>query len=318
MRRFLPLLLAPLLVFASCSKEEDAPVAAAVVRPIPELSADQKTMLEDCQDNTRVFDEGGLYALLGASVQWPRDAWGGATPLQVMETVNPVSKEKTKTLLVESEPAKHRGEATLIEGTLIATQPGVPGSPSGTLSRPDPRWGGSVNCWVIRIGRTQYDPQAMVYFPSDGRPMPPVRRGSRVRIAARFYKVYTAEGYVSDPKNKGVLVATGREDTFCAFVAGPVELRSAGLGDISPMTQAFALIMLIAMAFGGVWFIKSYMKSSVERRGFKSPSQRWQERLHREREEGVEDEVDEDLSADPAEALKQLGGDGDGDGDHEP
>lgn len=306
MRRILLIALAPLLLLASCAKEVPPPPA----NPIPALTADQKTMLEECTDFRRTFDEAPLYALLGAAVKWPRDAWGGAAPIGIVEQVNPLSKERTKKLEVELEPARHRGEAMLIDGLLIATQEGVPNNAGGMLSRQDPQqWGGSLTCWVIRLGgRSERDPQAMVYFPSDGRPLPQVRPGNRVRVAARFYKVFTAEVYVREPKNHGQLVAAGREEPFCAFVGGTAEVLATPLGEVSAMGKMFVLLVLIALGFGGVWFIKSYTRDMGRGRGLKSPAQRWEERLEREREDGVEDDYEEDLPEDPAEALKKLGG----------
>lgn len=304
MRRLLPLLLAPILLLASCAREEEAPPPS---KPVPELTAMQKTMLAETHDGTRNFDEAGLYALLDAARTCPRDAFGGTRPLEVVETRN-AAKAMVRELAVMKDPALHRGEATLIEGRFIGSQEGVPNSPAGILARPDPRWGSTITCWVVRIGHSERDPQAMVYFPGD-RPAPtPPRIGAPVRVAAYFYKVFTAETMVRDPKNKGVLVPAGREDGYAAFIGaaakpGPTSLLG---GELSAGIKIVLVIVLIAAGFGGLWFIKSFSRSMERNRAFKSPAERWEERLAREKAEGVEDD-DMDLPEDPAEALRKLG-----------
>lgn len=310
MRRFLPLLLAPLLSLSvSCAQESAAPPPT---KPIPALTADQRTQLAECRDFRHSFDEGPLYALLGAAVRWPRDAFGGATPLSVVEKVNPANQERTRELGLLENPASHRGEAMLIEGVLSTTQEGVPNNVGGQLSRPEPQWGATLDCWVIRIGRTERDPQVLVYFPTDGRPLPNVRPGNRVRVAARFYKVFTAEEYDLDRRRNPDPVQAGRESQFVAFVGGAAQVMpdTVGLGSLGMASKLVLLMVFIAIGFGGMVFVRSYMKSMSRDRNFKSPAERWAERLEREREEGVPEDEDDDmeLPEDPAAALEKLGG----------
>jgi len=306
MRHPFAFVLAPLLLLASCSQEAPPP---PVQKPIPALTTDQQTQLAEAGDFNRAFDEGPLYALLGAAVQWPRDAFGGATPLVVKEQVDPKTQVRTPVLELMDKPAAHRGEAMLIEGILTVQQQGVPNNLGGMLSRPDSsQWGSTLTYWVIRIGRTEYDPQVMVFFPSDGRPLPNVHPGSRVRVAARFYKVFTAESQELDRKRNPEPVQTGKEEPFVAFVGGAAQITYGGGYVDSPFLKLIVVVVFIAIGFGGVLFIRSYLKSLTRNRTFKSPAERWAERLEREREEGVEDDDDQDLPEDPAEALKKLGG----------
>lgn len=311
MRRISSAFLVSVLLAASCAKEADAPPPPS--KPVPELTRMQKTMLAETQDGTRNFDEAGLYALLDAARACPRDAFGATVPVEVIETPATGTAAKTRELAVMKDPAAHRGEATLIEAQFVTAVEGVPNNPSGVLARPDARWGSTVTCWVLRMGRSfDRDPQVMVYFPSDGRPLPVPRPGQKVKVAARFYKIFTAETMVRDPKNHGQLVATGREEPYAAFVGGAAALGGAGGlldGEFSPGVKIALVIVLIAMGFGALWFIKSFTRSMRENRSFKSPSQRWEERLEREKEEGDEDGDDDvELPQDPAEALKTLGG----------
>lgn len=306
MRRLIPLFLAPLLLLASCAQEPPPP---APQKPIPALTADQQAQLAEAQDFRHSFDDGPLYALLASAVTWPRDAFGGAAPLAIHEQVNPVTRERTPVLALLEKPEAHRGEAMLIEGMLIAKDQGVPNNVGGQLSRPDPQWGSTLSWWVIRMGRSERDPQVIVFFPADGRPLPEAKLRSQVKVAARFYKVFTAEVYVQDPTNTDNHVQTGREEPFVAFVGGAAEISRNAAIPIPMAAKAATLLFLIALGFGGVWFIRTVIRGMSRDRTFKSPAQRWAERLEREREEGAPEEDDDmDLPQDPAEALRKLGG----------
>lgn len=249
------------------------------------LTDDQRAQLETAHDRLEL-DEGALYALLNAAVDWE--------PFDDAEAIIP-SYDK-----IEADPAAARGRKFLIEGAfVVATE--------HRLSRPGP-WGRAVSYWAIKYGDvdgTDGDKVVIVLMVDpNGKPGVPAQKQA-VRVPAVFYKVWRTKERNSDTMAE-FLVFVARAGNLEAALAGPPPGAApsrpvVGQKELPP----WPLILLIVTALVAAWFMLRRMLKTVRL----SPQPTAAMRRHREPDdEDAEEEIEyrDDLPEDPAEAMNVL------------
>lgn len=232
---------------------------------IPPLTDAQQQQLASAQDGVHP-DEGALYALLQNVMTWGAgDGSQAALP-------------NYDALLAE--PAAHRGEVFEVEGEFAGR------SRRFWLSRRGP-WGAALTEWVVRVRREPEQVAVVLLIdPDDSLPSP--RLGQRVRIAARFYKVW------------GDRDLEGRPTAFLTFVARSAQVEPSRRSDagVTPTGAVLAGVLMLAV----VWLLlrarrwwalgdagRARRDVEATRAAARSPAP-----LHN------------DLPADPAQALEEL------------
>lgn len=243
------------------------------------LSDEARRQLATASDGSRRFDEGALYPLLRDVLEWEAQTHAAGARLPDYDALR-------------SEPARHRGERLVIEGT-------YQGSGPFRLMRAGP-WGRELTWWVIKHGPTP-DEVAVVYFPDAAEALPEVRRGSEVRVIARFYKIWRD---IDDP--------TGEVTDFLTFV-GRHPRVAAETGGGAPMLSVPQMALLLVLLIAAAIFIALRQRVLSLR---PRPLPRQQATLEAdvapepsaqsEADAQGHDEADAPLPSDPAAALDEL------------
>jgi len=249
----------------------------------PRLTDTQRAQLSTAHDGA-ALDEGALYALLAAAVDWPPFEPGGAAILAPADYVE----------LMEA-PAEHRGEKSLIEGGYVAS--GV-----HRLARPGP-WGKSLRFWVIKFGDIDseagdnvavvlmVDPEGQLQTPN---PLQPVR------VPAVFYKVWRdRERHSGQPTDFLTFVARAG-DLSQVMVGEPVAAKDGGA---ALLKTSGPLAVVIIVALGGAWFALRRMLKSMQASAAHATGARVRD-VDQEMAEQIE--LRDDLPADPVEAMAVL------------
>ena len=239
---------------------------------VPALTDAQVTQLATAQDLSREWDEAALYPLLTNVVEWSEADEAGAI-------VPDYSRLHTA-------PEAQRGRLFLIEGQLGA----APTVLERRLSRPGP-WDHNLQQWHVLVQR---DPdEVVVLLLLD--PMPPEqlprRGGSRVRAAARFYKVWRHLDRDDQPTN------------YLMFVGRWVHVGDRGAtpgGGGGGWTLGVVVLVLVA-AWYAFWRLGRLALKP------KALSTRSLKITHDDVEDAAEQPKHEQpLPSDPAEALREL------------
>ncbi len=244
-------------------------VFAALTLGAPPLTEVQQVQLGAVYDDSPRLDGPGLYALLGNAMGWDKDDWdGAATPSWVS---------------LAADPGASRGEVFLIEGEFLRKR-------RIDLVRPGP-WGEALTEWAVQVGPGDED-FAVVYFIDPQETMTRPARGTKVQIAARFYKLW----HTLDMEN--------RPRRYLTFVGRPVRIVAEGGVWMRPL--------LIGAALAGAAALFFLLRRLTRRGAAPSPLERQRRRIER-RDAAAEDEdedgspePDDDLPHDPAEALKEM------------
>ncbi len=242
--------------------------------------------LDSARDRA-ALDEGALYALLAAAVDWkPFDATGARVPDYDA---------------LRSDPVSARGAWFLIEGAFV-------GEGEVSLARPGP-WGQALSFWVIKYGDvegTDGDKIAVVLLVDpDGKPGHPEFK-QPMRVPAAFFKVWRdQERTLKEPTDFVTFVA--RAGDLQAALAGPPPAsrpRNSTGGGVM-VQSSWPLVLVILIALGAAWFMM--------RRVLKTMRLPVPQRVHHGRAERGDDEAEEesaefrdDLPEDPAEAMLVL------------
>ncbi len=232
----------------------------------PSLSEAQRTQLGSAVDGSTRLDEGAWYPLLENAAQWaPGDEATAAVPDYPA---------------ILAEPESHRGSMFLVEGSLARSRP-VP------LARSGP-WGDRVVEWVVVLPpRAGVDDVAVVYLvdPAGVLASPPV--GTRVRVAARFYKLWLDRDVTDQPT------------TYMTFVG-------RAPADVEPTTRT-SRTWLAAPAIAALlaaWFL---VRRAIGRRRGDAARLRTAGRWRgQEADNHSEFAAGDRLPEDPAEALDAL------------
>lgn len=265
---------------------------AATAAAAPELTEAQRQVLDDtATDGDRNLDEGpAMYTLLGNAAEWDADDFAGERGAATPPTPDYA--------YLAEHPGEVRGDLFLIEGRFVeqVRYPTADRDGRDTLIRAgNPQWGDQLTAWGIKVGDGE-DDIVMVYFVDPGAAIQPPDNGDTVRVAARFYKVWT----VPD--------RDGRPFDFLAFVGGGREVVTGGAltpGKGSSWNKL--IIVLIIVAAGGFYGMRVFLARKAaagQARSVKMREQRQRERGYAEDEDAGE--ADPELPEDPAEALAYL------------
>jgi len=227
------------------------------VTAVPPLTEGQRARLDTAIDDSARLDESGLYPLLENALTWAdHDEAGARVPDYAALLDNPTAS---------------RGELFLIEGKFAGRARRYPLVRTGD-------WGDSLTEWVLLV-RDDPEQVAVVYFVDPDGELTPPRTGWRVRVLARFYKVWADRDM------------DGKPTRYLTFVArSPSGVAAAGGGSpIGAALPMFAAIVALAVAY-----------VLVRRLRRPSPTRL---RSVRHRPGSADDAM---LSRDPAEALRRL------------
>lgn len=230
-----------------------------------------------------------IYPLLENAAGWSADDFAGDAGAATPPTPD-------FAFLLEH-PEQVRGAVFLIEGTFIEQVRFPTDERDGRdrLQRSGhPAWGSQLTGWGIKVGEGA-DDVVMVYFVDpDGRIDPP-RNGTQVRVAARFYKVWT----VPD--------RDGRDFDFLTFVGGAREGVGGGASPGGPGWNK-VVIMLVLVAAGGFYGMRVFI--ARKQKAGRAHSQALLDQRRRDRDsagmDNEEEHADPNLPEDPAEALAYL------------
>lgn len=251
-------------------------ILAFTLAAVPPLTPAQQGQLQTAADNRATIDEGALYPLLHNAEQWgPNEEVGARVP----------EYER-----IEQGPAESRGELFLIEGSLQKWD-----EPARWFTRGG-SWDGRMQRWIVAVGPRE-DRYVIVYLVAPAEPSSSLRRGHRVRMAARFYKVWHDAD--AGEKAKDYLTFVGRD----ARVVRPSP------GTPFPVTMPIAFLIAV---MGLAWFIFRVTRRSgkvyvdgEEIKPYTNERERGREEAHRPDAAAEEDEGPP-LPRDPTAALIEL------------
>jgi len=283
-----------LLIFLAC------PVLAA-----PALSeADRQRLADGTTDKDDVLDQqDGFYVLLRNAATWQGDDFSGDAGAAVAPPPDYG--------FLRDKPSQARGNAYLIDGWFMGADrwPTLANHSSDKLLRAgDPAWGDRVTRWTIVTEKGNPAATLIVVFNDPNARMTAPEKGSKVRVAARFHKLWTIPS------------ADGKSFTYPLFVGGAAEVtaapgaakRSSSDGAISSLTIVLGAILIV-----GAFFVvmRILMRKVAAGGGGGTMLRDRLEEMRREREayelrdaEEDEDEADDEqeLPEDPIAALNAL------------
>lgn len=249
----------------------------AAVWGVPPLTPDQSIQVQTAADHTPGFDQAALYPLLYNAMSWPQgDQSGAAVPDYEA---------------IRAAPASYRSQVFLLEGLFAGRARPI------RLSRPGP-WEPGLQEWVL-VTDAETDQVAVIYL---ARPPGPVEEapapGTRVRLAARFYKV------LAD------IDAHGNQTDYLTFVGAGVSEIGGARADGPPTTtrppsRGMGPLFALVIAMGACWYlVRRMLKRSSRPRRDKAARARGTT-LGKTQSAAV-DEPPVELPEDPAQALDVL------------
>ena len=265
----------------------------------PELSqADRQLLADGTTDRDGNLDEqGGVYVLLRNAATWPGDDFGGDAGAAVAPPPDYG--------FLKDKPEQARGNAYLIEGWFAGADRWptlVNHSRDKLYNLGDPAWGEQVTRWTIVTERDNPDATVIVLFNDPEAKMAALEPGSKVRIAARFHKLWAIPS------------SNGKRYIYPVFVGGAAEqtekapASTEASGATSSLTKILGAIVVVA----GFFFVMRILMRRVSAGGGGGTMLRDRiEAMRREREGHVQraDEAEEDiddLPDDPVAALDAL------------
>ncbi|MFK7789533.1 MAG: hypothetical protein AB8C95_08610 [Phycisphaeraceae bacterium] len=267
----------------------------------PELSeADRQRLADGTTDRDDVLDQqDGFYVLLRNAAKWQGDDFAGDAGAAVAPPPDYG--------FLKDKPEQARGNVYMIEGWMAGTDrwPTLVNHSSDKLYRAgDPSWGDQVTRWTLVTERENDDATVIVLFNDPNMKMAEYEPGSKVRIAARFHKLWVIPS------------STGKPYTYPVFIGGAAEQiekassATSASGATSSLSKVLAAIVVVA---GFFVVMRILMKKVSAGGGGGTMVQDRLEEMRREREaaqqKGLDVEEDEDiddLPDDPIAALDVL------------
>lgn len=258
---------------------------AAAAPPLTDIErqriADYATDHDDRIDGSPAF-----YDLLKNASGWVSDDFSGEAGAATAPTPDYG--------FLRDQPAQARGRVFLIEGTFLQQVRFPTGD--DTLQRSgNPDWGDRVTRWAIQTSETD-ESTVLVFFNDPEGAIQPPKAGTKVRVAARYYKVWATVDSDGEPFAFPAFVGGARE-----VVAGPPRFS---LGTNRPMQGIVVALILSCIA---AFFVVRFLMN--RRGGAGGRTQAYLENRRRDRllhEMDEEEEEVEALPADPAEAMEVL------------
>lgn len=255
-----------------------AVVLGGGVGVVPPLTADQRKLVEQA-DDAALIDQPALMGLLRNVMEWDGTASGEgsgqAVDLATLETIT-------------ADPGPYRGELFSVVGQYAGRQRDL------KLLRPGP-WGEALKEWglVVGAGRSDSGRVAMVYLVDpDGELVTP-RQGTHMRVAARFFMVWTDQD------------ADGNVTRYPVFVGRSAVVVAAEGGAGAAGSTAVIVGAVVAMLAGLFWVRRMGKGAGGSKRQAVLQRMREDARRYEEEAEEAGDEA-EALPQDPAEALDAL------------
>ncbi len=269
----------------NCNMNAAAVITLFVALTVTPLDDAQRAQLSTAGDFDEQFDQGALYPLLHNAATWqPGDEAGAQVPDYAS---------------IMQRPADARGGLFLIEGQFA----GVPDGQTvayGPLARPGP-WDGKLQWWGVVVEQwspgvdqpagDDDNPQAVIAYlvnPPTAADDPP-RAGDRVRLVARFYKVW--RDVDQNDQTRDYLTFVGH------FATVP-----GGSGSTAPVDQSSSILPGMP-ALLGVIILLAVGWVALRMAARKAPRHAPPQRDHRD---PVTDERDPPLPSDAAEALDAM------------
>jgi len=262
--------------------------AATAVAAPPLTDIERQRAADGTTDRDAQIDGAdGFYVLLRNARGWAADDFAG----EAGAATAPVPDYG----FLRDQPAEARGRVFLIEG-VFEQQVRYPTGDDRLMRAGNPDWGEQVTRWAIRTSDDAESTVLVFFNDPDGSIQPPAQ-GGRVRVAARFYKVWATTDEAGDPFAFPVFVGGSRE-----VLGKPARLS---FGSNRPMQGiVIALIMSCIAAFFIVRFLLN--RKAAAGAGGRTHAYLEQRRRERQLHDMDEEEEVEDLPADPAEALEAL------------
>lgn len=239
---------------------------------IPELNEAQRVQLDTAEDGY-LPDEPAWTGLLTSVATWdPVEAAAGDVPGATVPDYDH--------LLVE--PEAYRGDLFVIKGFYAGRQRRL------LTARTGP-WGDALVEWGVEVRSNTI---VMVYLVSPDAEVVPPREGQTVRLAARFYKLWTD------------VDAEGVERTYPVFVGRSAMVVEGPSGSSGVGAMVVGAVVVLAGLLGVVMVMR---RRAVGRGATRREAIR--RRLREEAQDYDEqgEGNDQTLPRDPAEALEQLG-----------
>ncbi len=265
----------------------------------PELSeSDRQRLADGTTDGDDVLDQqDGFYVLLRNAATWRGDDFSGDAGAAVAPPPDYG--------FLKDKPGKARGNAYLIEGWFAGGDrwPTLENHSNEKLLRAgDPAWGDQVTRWTIVTDKDNPDATVIVLFNDPNAKMIALERGSKVRIAARFLKLWTIPSANGKPYTYPVFIGGAAEQTEEAVASNPAD------GSTSFLTKIILAIVVVA---GFFFFMRILMRKVSTGGGGGTMLRDRLEDMRREREAQAqrgedEDEDIDDLPEDPVAALDVL------------
>lgn len=261
-----------------------AGILVAALASLPPLTDAQRAQMDTADDALGQWDTAALYPLLTNAV-----TWGDTDPAALLPGAIIADYEALR-----AQPAFYRGQIVIIEGQFREER-------KQQLLRPGP-WGETVTRWVVQVG-SGIDDVAVIYL-TDA--LPPPDLGAKVRVQARFYKLWPARA------------ADGEPVTYVTFVGHSAAVLDAPAPRRRDATSGggsgprLGVMVTVALVVGALFFMLRRMtRLSLTPRPLPSQLRRQHDTEGRDsRHEPADDESDgEDgppLPENPADALAEL------------
>lgn len=259
----------------------------------PELSqADRQRLADGTTDRDAVLDQqDGLYVLLRNASTWQGDDFGGDAGAAVAPPPD--------YSYIKDKPQQARGNVYLIEGWLVGADryPTLDNHDRDKLMRAgNPDWGDRVTRWTIVTEKGNAQATLLVLFNDPNAQIKAPAKGTELRIAARFYKLWTINDVSGKPFTYPVFVG-GAHD----IVAPPRSTGSSGPWNLQ--TAIFAIAGVVAVFFILRWMLGRLHAGGGQRTRELIETRRSERESHGE---DAEDEDIDDLPDDPIAALDML------------
>lgn len=276
-------------------------VLACPVFAAPELSpSDRQRLADGTTDRDDVLDQqDGFYVLLRNASTWQGDDFAGDAGAAVAPPPDYG--------YIKDKPDQARGNVYLIEGWLAGSDRWPADDNHGhdkLLRAGDPAWGDQVTRWTIITEKDNADATVIVLFNDPTAKMTAPEVGDKVRIAARFHKLWTIRS------------STGKPFTYPVFVGGAAEeieeasAATSASGSGSPLTKILGAIVVVGGFFVAMRFL---MRRLSTKTGGGTMLQDRLDEMRRQREseehqhdDDADDEDTSDLPDDPIAALDVL------------
>ncbi|MEM1354631.1 MAG: hypothetical protein AAGC44_10855 [Planctomycetota bacterium] len=200
--------------------------------------------------------------------------------------------------VLRDRPAEARGNVFLIEGT-FEQQVRFPVGERPLQRAGNPDWGDRVTRWAIRTDQDDEESTVIVMFNDPEAGIKPPQVGTKVRVAARFYKVWATTDDSGEPFAFPVFVGGARE-----VVATSPRLSVGG----GKPVQGIVIALIIACIAG--YFVSRHLMNRKAVTGAGGRTQAYLEQRRRDRDHDEQDAGEQDvpdpLPEDPAEAMEVL------------